>query len=358
MSVKIAALTAALLMATSLFGRPAWAESAPSLDAFYARNPDQSLLVVLAFPSSSYLDWSSPSALARSSVQSTLSKRLMAHPSTIGHAQIAWRCQKPDGSWESGATGQSGEKNGQSLQALTAGWGMSILELVYTDGHLESEAEVEDRIRTGVNTAQFSWLGLKVPAQNCLRVSEFVKTYRAAGAAINYGFPVEPGRHEGGGCTSFANAALEKSGLNLPFRTGWVRNYQIPERYLGRSSTVPGFSAVVPQARIPQRPLYVPLSEFLFGDARWATDNEAAIRFAYYDPELFYESFIALENYLRAVKWQKPKPDRRTAELDSFQSRLRVLLGDWVKYLRQQGRPMEVQEIRGVSGAVIDVSLE
>lgn len=327
----------------------------PPIEALLTQDPQASTILVFAFPSSSYLDWSSPSGLARSSVLSTLTKRLMGHPSTIGHAQIAWRCQKPDGSWEAGATGQTGENNNQSLKALFAGWGMSLLELVYTDGYLETEAEVAQRIHTGAYHNQFSWLGLKVPPENCLKLADYVKSYGQSGAALNYGFPVDPLRLQGGGCTSFANAALERSGLNLPFRSAWLRNYQIPEALMGRSEAPPEYSTEVPQSRIPKRLKQVSLADILFGDLRWAQPGEPAVDFFYYDPELFYESFLHLENALRKQRLKALKPARRTVTEDAFQQRLRLSMESWFESLKKAGHDMYLQEIAGVSGPVIDL---
>lgn len=325
------------------------------LDVLLAKDAQASMIFVFAFPSSSYLDWSSPSHLARTAVQSTLSKRLMGHPSTIGHAQIAWRCQTPDGSWETGATGQTGEDHNQSLHALLSGWGLSLLELVYTDGHLESQAEVLERIRIGAYHNQFAWLGLKVPAENCLKLVAYVKNYAQANAAVNYGFPVDPLQLQGAGCTSFVNAALEHSGLFLPFRTAWLRSYPIPEALLGRAETLPAHSSEVPQTRIPKRLKQVALTDILFGDKHWAQPGEPAIDFHYYDPELFYESFLHVENALRRQRFKPEKPARRTAQEDSFQQRLRLQVEHWLASVKKTGQPMYLDELMGVSGAVIDL---
>lgn len=319
-------------------------------------DPSSSYILVFAYPSAAWLDWSAPSKLARTSVQSTVAQRLFGLPSTIGHAQFAWHCRRPDGSLvRSGASGQSGENHGQSIDALKNGWGMSLLEFVYNDGHLESPAEVAQRIHKGARGNQFSWAGFKVPVENCLALADYVKDYEASGNYVNYGFPVDPIKLEGGGCTSYANAALEKSGVPIPWRRFWVRDYLIPENQLGRAQVLPSHTALVPAARVPERPLHVPLSDFLVGERNWASADEPAIRFEYYDPELFYESFLQLENHYRAHQNLPLKSHRRTAQEDVFQDRLSSATEAWMQQLDAAKTPMEMGKIAGYTGLVIDL---
>ncbi|MEZ0373187.1 MAG: hypothetical protein ACAI44_29110 [Candidatus Sericytochromatia bacterium] len=345
----LAALTCLLLL------RPTPVSAAAAYDPVFA-DRSSSYILVFAYPSAAWLDWSSPSNLSRTSVQSTLAKRLFSLPTTIGHAQIAWSCRGADGTLlSSGASGQSGENNGQSLAALRTGWGMSILEMVFTDGELETAADVDSRIRKGVATNQFSWAGFKVPTENCLQMVDFIEHYQASGAFKNYGFPVDPLKFEGAGCTSYANAALERSGAPLPFRDAWVRSYQIPENQLGRNGEPPAHTAIVPQARIPQREHQIGLNEFLFGDQQWARPDEPGIRFQYYDPELFYESFLHLENDYRQAHGLPLRTATRTATLDAFQQKLKQTTDSWMQQLQQQKVPMQLAQILGDSGLIIDL---
>jgi len=346
-----AALASALLLSWS----PA-SQAASSFEHLY-RDKGSSYVLVFAFPSAAYLDWSNPSDLARTSVQSALSQRLLSQPSTIGHAQFAWSCRQPDGTLvTSGASGQSGEHNGQSLKALLGGWGMSILELVYTDGTLEGQREVEARVRKGAKSNQFSWAGFEVPLENCVQLAQFVNDYKKSGAYNYYGFPVDPLKQEGGGCTSYANAALEISGLPLPFRPDWVRDYLIPLEQMGRSDTPPPHSTIVPQAQIPERPLDVSLGSFLFGSLQWAERPEQAVHFKYYDPELFYESFLHIENaYRRERKMPLMRQATRTSSLDPFQTRIQASSQTWVRQLWEQKVPMRLEQIAGYSGLMLDL---
>lgn len=330
------------------------AKAAPFQQVY--RDKSASYILLFAFPSSSYIDWSNPSALARTALQTTLSKSLMGNASGIGHAQFAWHCRRPDGSLASdGATGQSGMDSGQGVKALLAGWGMSILELVYTDGHLESVAEVKDRISKGAASNQFSWSGFKVPYENCMAMAEYVESYTKAEAYKNYGFPVDPLKNEGGGCTSFAHAAVARTGLDLPFAKDWVREYQVAESHMGRSDEVPAITTIVAKAGIPKRNKEVPLSEFLFGNLDWARPGEPAFTFRYYDPELFYESFQHMENMERQKEGLTLKNPTRTSHSDPFQLQIKTATEQWIQQLQDKNVPMQIDQIAGYSGLIVDL---
>lgn len=319
-----------------------------------------SYILVFAFPSASYLDWSSPSRLARTSVSSTLNKRLFARPTTIGHAQFAWQCRAADGTLLSnGASGQSGENNGQSLKALLAGWGMSILELVYTDGVLENSQEVAERIQKGARANQFAWAGFKVSSEQCLNLASYVNRYVESGNYTNYGFPVNPLQYEGAGCTSYAHAAVASSGAPIPFLQDWKREYLIPQDQMGYQAQTPPVTTVVPQAKIPRRAHSVSLGDFLFGEQSWASaDDPDAVRFQYYDPELFYESFLHMENSYRKAQGIPVRPAVRTAQLDPFQKQLKQSTENWMQQLIRMDTPMRLSRIENYSGLIVDLRHE
>jgi len=349
------ALCASLFTLWGFSGTQASAQTSTYTDLFKA-NPDASYILVFAFPSSAWLDWSSPSRLARTTLQSQIAKRLYHYPSSIGHAQIAWSCRLPDGTLLQGATGQTGEEHGQGISALTQGWGLSLLEMVYNDGHLESPAEVERRLQVGAKADQFSWLGFQVKPSQCQRLAEFVKDYDQAGAAVNYGFPVDPLKLQGGGCTSFANAAVEKSGIPFPLNRYWLRKYEMPLKYMGRQPALPAHTKLVPQARIPEANKAVSLVDFLWGDVTWAQAGEPSVPFSYYDPELFYENFLHLENAHRQHIGLNTKAPVRTETYDEFQLPLKTASDNWIKALQQQGTPLKLGVIHQTSGLIVDLS--
>lgn len=355
-------LCCAALLATSASQGPSAAfatESSTVANYEQVLQGDSSYVFLFAFPSAAYLDWSSPSKLTWTSLESTIAKRTFALPTTIGHAQFAWHCQRPDGTvLSSGASGQSGELNGQSLQVLKDGWGMSLLELVYTDGVLESTEDVKARIRKGAAKDQFSWVAFQVPTESCMAMAEYVDSFKAEGAHRNYGFPVDPLKMEGGGCTSYAHAAVVKAGLPLPFHEDWLREYNIALSDMGRGEETPAFTTIVPQAKIPKEKKYVGLGHFLWGNRTWAKAGEPSSPFFYYDPELFYESFLHLENSYRQRHELPLRTAVRTSNLDDYQQKLKTQTTAWVQDLQQRQTAMRLDSIQGKSGLVIDLRSE
>jgi hypothetical protein len=357
LKAQLSLISGLLCAALTFSGIPAAAQETTYTDLFKL-NSEASYIMVFAFPSAAWLDWSNPSGLARTTLKSQISKKLYHAPSSIGHAQIAWSCRMPDGTTQQGATGQTGQNSNQGLSVLLQGWGLSLLELVYNDGYLESAEEVEERLQTGAKANQFSWLGFQVKAEQCKRLADFVKAYDASGAAINYGFPVDPLKLEGAGCTSFANAALEKADIPFPLRTYWTRKYDVPINQMGRQTTLPAVTKLVPQARIPQENRSISLADYLWGNVSWARPGEASIPFTYYDPELFYENFLHLENGYRQQLGLKLKPPVRTADYDEFQLPLKTASEAWIKQLLKKQTPLKLGVIHQTSGLIVDLSKE
>jgi len=357
LKVRIPFLSGILCALLSSATLPVQAREASYSDVFKL-NPNASYIMVFAFPSAAWLDWSNPSRLARTTLQSQIAKKIYGYPSSIGHAQIAWSCQQADGSQQEGAAGQTGQDNGQGVSTLLQGWGMSLLELVYDDGHLESAQEVEERIQSGAKAQQFSWIGFQVKPEQCQKLANFVKAYDQSGAAINYGFPVEPLKMEGAGCTSFANAAVETAGIPFPLRKFWTRHYDVPLIKMGRQTKLPAHTKLVPNARLPQENRSVPLTEFLWGNVTWAQAGESSIPFTYYDPELFYENFLHLENVYRKSLGLQPKPPIRTEGYDEFQLPLKNASEAWIEGLLKKGTAMKLGFIHQTSGLIVDLSHE
>ena len=48
--------------------------------------------------------------------------------------------------------------------------------------------------------------------------------------SVLLGFVVDPLKLQGGGCTSFANAIVQRSGLDFPLQQFWYRDVFIPVR--------------------------------------------------------------------------------------------------------------------------------
>ena len=232
---------------------------------------------------------------------------------------------------------------------------MSLLELVYSDGVLESTQDVKDRIKKGAARDQFSWVGFQVPTSDCMKMARYVTAFAESGAYKNYGFPVDPLKLEGGGCTSYTNAAVTRAGLPLPFTKNWLRQYNISKDHMGRADEIPTYTKLVPQANIPERNHHVSLTDFLFGDKQWAQAGEPSVPFRYYDPELFYESFLHLENAYRARRKLPLREATRTDNMDAYQRTMKTVTYDWFESQWQQQKNVRLDQIFDKTGVVIDL---
>ncbi len=318
------------------------------------KDPESNYVFIFVYRSAAYLDWSSPSNLAWTSIQSEIAKKVNSDASSIGHAQIAWHCHDKGGNLVSGATGQTGDSNDQDIGLLLKGWGLSILDAVFTDGMLESEQVVESRMKIADKTKNFSWMAIKTTSDACLGLSNFVHDYDKSGAAKNYGFPVDPFKFEGAGCTSFANAAVTKTELKIPLSEAWVRHVRVPKKYMGKLDEGHPLTKLLEMAKNKDEIKKIPLSSFLFGNVAWAKENEEYKDFYYYDPELFYESMIHLENKYREFSGIRSKNPLRSKTYDSSQLKTRQISESWFNDLLSNNKRIKMDKIHNTTGLIIN----
>ncbi|MFN8672378.1 MAG: hypothetical protein U0457_09930 [Candidatus Sericytochromatia bacterium] len=330
-------------------------EKRQSFKDIIAKDPDSSYLFLFAERSSKYLDWSKPSSLAVTTLSSQINKRLKKDASSIGHAQIAWYCNDKKGIISQGATGQTGQNGNEGFQIVNAGWGLSVLDTVFLDGYLETEAEVIERLEIADRHNNLAWVAIKTKPENCFALSKFVEAYNKSGAAKNYGFPVEPLKLEGAGCTSFANASFKSSNLALSIADGWVRSVKIPLKYMGKMSTeIPGTRALE-VAKNKEEEKYIPLTDFMFKDIQWAKDDEPHKDFYYYDPELFYESLVHIENKYRESANIPTKNPIRTKNYDETQLKTKKTSEDWYRSIVKNNSFIKIDKIHGTTGLIIEL---
>lgn len=311
-------------------------------------------IFLFVYRSATFIDWSNPSDLAKTTLKSQIARKFKGDASSIGHAQIAWYCNDQKGNIKSGATGQTGQEGNEGLQLIKGGWGLSILDTVFTDGHLESQQEVDEKIKKADSNNNMSWLAIKTDYHNCSEMSKFVDDYDKSGAAINYGFPVEPLKFEGAGCTSFANAAISKANLGINLSKAWVRHIKLPKKYMGKRLEPLIKTRPMVLAKNKQDEKIIPMSDFLFKNISWANDNEEYQDFYYYDPELFYESLVHLENRYRENIGLRLKSPIRSKEYDQTQISTKKISEDLMDNLLKNNRLVKIGKIYSTTGLIIE----
>ena len=98
----------------------------------------------------------------------------------------------------------------------------------------------------------------------------------------------------------------------------------------------------------------IPLSSFLFGNVAWAKENEEYKDFYYYDPELFYESMIHLENKYREFSGIRSKNPLRSKTYDSSQLKTRQISESWFNDLLSNNKRIKMDKIHNTTGLIIN----
>lgn len=302
------------------------------------------------------IDWSSPTNLARTTALSAISKGIFGDASAVGHAQVGWVSNDGKGHIISGGAGETGQHGGEGAKAALSGWGLNVMEMVFLDGHLESKQEVLDRIKLADDRKGFSWMAIKTDHNTLMKMVNFIQEFDKSGAAKNYGFPLDPLKFQGAGCTSFANASFYKTDLNIPIFEASKRKINLPLQYMGKR-TEP-----VPNTRSPElasgsdQEKKVSTFNILFNKVNWASESEPHKDFEFFDPELYYESMIEMENVVRKESNMELKPFSRTKELDASQKKVKEVSENWVKGLMSNNVPIKIATIHNTSGLVIDLT--
>lgn len=302
------------------------------------------------------IDWTSPTTVAWTTGLTGIMKGLGGAASAIGHAQVGWVCTDERGNIITGGAGQSGQHGAEGAKASLQGWGLNVLNTVYLDGVLETKQDVLDRTRRADQQNGLSWMAIKTDYATCKKVIDFVNAYAKSGCATNYGFPVDPLKFEGAGCTSFAEAAFEKTGLDIPVFAGSKREIKLPLKYMGVRAKP------VPKTRPPALALSkkeekrVPVAELLLGKTSWASASEPHQDFAFYDPDLYFESVVNMENVYRGRVNMAPKSYARTAQPDPAQVKAKAVSTDWINGLLKNHVPVKMGKIHHTTGLIIDLT--
>ncbi|MCM0606068.1 MAG: hypothetical protein KA715_08260 [Xanthomonadaceae bacterium] len=194
-----------------------------------------STIDLFVFRSSTRINFDSPKTLFFSTIKSYITSRIdrilpgqlgNKNESMLGHVSFKYSCGCED--WKSSLrrermVGHTGQKNNQAAKQIFKGGGLVPSVSIYTDGHLETDQEVQDMLDSyGAHPEMVKVLRLKTSCQVCRNFAQFVDDYESSGAYKNYTLVYQPraflkGKSSvdaaGGGCASFTAGALERSGI-------------------------------------------------------------------------------------------------------------------------------------------------
>ena len=194
------------------------------------------LLRLYVFPSPSGIDWSSPGALARSTLLNELTPSHHERRHSIGHVNVELRCPIAGGGARKILTGMTTASGGSSseFQALFGDKiGLGVLFRSFP-GRLESPDEVRAQLPGRWKRGDISLLEYPISDAACERLMLFHDHYEQEGMAANYGLPNRPRHGEGGGCSAYAITYLELAGILTPeMRDRWSRTIRVPVDLIG-----------------------------------------------------------------------------------------------------------------------------
>lgn len=308
-------------------------------------NPNKSYFVISARNPLVHLDFRSPEKL-RQSIWTNKQDDF----EDIGHTMISWSCHLQNHKNIEGTAAQSGESQHQSKRMLKAGWGLSTLFATFTDGFLQDaeyvQSEFFDKHNEHNDFRIFTFI-FETSDEDCAKTLDFIKQYTAEIAPQVYpgrffGLKLHPENFEGGGCGSFANAALFLNQQWPSIAPLFWRELQIPTTLLGRldqnsddiQNIAPYMNRHVP---VGQKISFVKLLQ-----TNWDQKSEYTAKLNILDPELLFlffktlyteslferkkrtsEEIIFSEDWLSRYIYIYPKTDRISRQSKNF-SRLKI----------------------------------
>ncbi|MBX2798350.1 MAG: hypothetical protein KTR31_11790 [Myxococcales bacterium] len=219
-------------------------------------------------PSPGGIDWSSPLALARSAVRSTL----LPGNRDIGH--VAVELVGRFGRVLTGMT-DAGLRAVRILAWERTGFG--VLFRGYP-GRLEQAQDLDRELAAKCGTSRRSCLRLQLSEGAYERVHRYLVEFRQLGVSEVYGLPHRPRHREGAGCSAFAASCLDVVGaLGEELDAAWAVSVRVPMALLGPPFTTRG----VPLGRL-----------LLTGPRRWARADEPHQALQCWDPDSLHR-FLA-----------------------------------------------------------------
>ena len=180
-------------------------------------------LSIFVIPSHRPLDWTSPSSILRSTVNSFMEASFSRKLYSIGHLFI--ELNNPEGIPLIRTSIASKEPSEQRAMVLKEKIGLAMLGAP-VKGRMESMEELETKINRFAKKKKISFISYKILPAAAERVINFVKAFTSRDSAgfsqsDRYGGAFWPRfKGEGAGCSAFGMAALEFTGGRVDY-PGW-----------------------------------------------------------------------------------------------------------------------------------------
>ena len=317
---------------------------APTLEqVFKEKYGTQNFISIQVQRSNKYLNWKSPASVMSTLAQGSANSAVNNYSHVFGHATLVYGKNGVIKGY-----GETGDHKGEDMKALKNGFGFTAFtNFTFTDGHLERDAEVNGNNIDAVmeQNDKFAWITFIVDEEAVNRLEDYIAEFTAAKAYENYGFTENAKTFSGAVCTTFVNAALEASGLDIPLIDRWVRNITVPSKLMGyKASYIPEME----WARYtgPEREDKSVSILSIMTTFRWARPGEGET-FILYDPELMYNACALLENIYKEESGMgnlKPLADNETDDALNLQA----VVEDYYYNISDRITPGTLYETSGV----------
>jgi len=241
-------------------------------------NPRKSYLLISSTEPGTVLDLRSADHFRQSVVPSVVS----GNDVDIGHVWIGWKCVSSKGATIQGMTGQAGNTRNQFLDLVKAGWGLAGFKSHFLDGFLETPTYIE--MANIYAESSFHTLAFEVDTKSCASVAQFVKEYisHPQNPRSRYGLEGDPLSFNGGGCGSFALAALGKNPSIAPIASHFWRELKANGSLFGYG--IPHSEEVDPYSLKKKGRKSVSFFSMLYQNWSGSTAEDPGLRIL--DPEL------------------------------------------------------------------------
>jgi hypothetical protein len=206
----------------------------------------------------------------------------------IGHAMVGWQC-----STGKGLISKTGQKNGQAMKMVLAGWGITPLLSIFNDGRLVALDQNPDGYKAQIYQGRASILAVEISEHSCQAMRQRLVNYisHPGKPARRYGLLLDSDGFEGDGCMSFALHVLAKAGLFSGIGGAFDRTIRIYDGMLGRRTRAPEDVEPYVRAASEQDERRVAWLRLRFGS--WKAGRlreEIKVK----DPELVYAAIASL----------------------------------------------------------------
>ncbi len=203
--------------------------------------PDRPYAVLVWLPSSTPLDLRAPNALRTGLVHTLLASLLPGARHGLGHSKLGHFLLFWVSGNQQGVSSLTGETSGQAVSMVMGGWGLVPLLSSFSDGHLETPAEVSITREPAIVAGRAVVIAAQITVAQLTSLRQAMADLVAAPdhPLHNYGILLSPERKDGAGCVSLGLYLAEKAGVLPGLAKALHRKIAIHDGLMGKGASLP-----------------------------------------------------------------------------------------------------------------------